>query len=283
MGKRTRRSARLSWVASEQVPGNGARPGNIGPVSASSLAARSPRQRFLTGTAIVALCTVALIVLLSAAGLAPWDRGAVTAAPHTVSVPLGGRQHAALAVLSGADSITLTAAPLPGQLVRVSTPGGAGSVPDVTVSGGTVDLSLRGAGSPGGPATVRVTLNAGVAWRLTLSGGASQTGVFLGGGRLRGADFTAGSSQITMRLPRPAGTVPIVLAGGASQVRVIVPAGVPARLRLDGGAATATLDGQARSGLAGGTVLTGSGWAAAADRYDIDAASGVSVISVGSG
>ncbi len=122
-----------------------------------------------------------------------------------------------------------------------------------------------------------------MAWRLTLSGGASQTGVFLAGGRLRGADFTAGSSQITMRLPRPSGTVQIVLAGGASQVRVAVPAGVPARLRLDGGAGAATLDGQARSGLAGGTVLTDPGWAAAADRYDIDAASGVSVISVASG
>lgn len=246
-----------------------------------SLAARPPRQRFLIGTAIVAACTVVIILIMSAAGLAPWDRGG--GAPHTVSVPLNGRQHAALAVLSGASSVTVTAAALPGELVRVSTPPGSGSVPGLSVSGGTVDLSLRGAGAPGGPATIQVTVNAGVAWRLTLSGGASQTSVFLGSGRLRGADFTAGSSQITMRLPRPDGTVRIVVAGGASQVRLAVPAGIPARLSLDGGASTATLRGQARSGLAGGTILTDPGWAAAANRYDIDAASGVSVISVANG
>ncbi len=119
-----------------------------------SLAARSPRQRFLTGAAIVALCTVALIVILSAAGLAPWDRGAVTAAPHAVSVPLGSvplgaRQHAALAVLSGAASITVTTAPLPGELLRVSTPPGAGSVPEVAVGGSAVRLFLRGSGHAG--------------------------------------------------------------------------------------------------------------------------------------
>jgi hypothetical protein len=255
--------------------------GNVRAVPLPSLAARPPRQRFLIGTAIVALCTVALIAILSAAGLAQWDHGARP--PHALSVPLGSQRRASLAVLSGAASVTVTTAPLPGELLRASTPAGSGSVPGLAVTGSAVRLTLRGSGAPGGPATIRVTLSSRVAWRLTLAGGASQTRVLLGGGRLRGADFTAGSSQITMRLPRPAGTVRIVLAGGASEVRVAVPASVPARLRLDDGAGSATLDGQARSGVAGGTVLTGPGWSAAADRYDIDAASGVSVISVASG
>jgi hypothetical protein len=106
--------------------------------------------------------------------------------------------------------------------------------------------------------------------------------VFLGRGQLRGADFAAGSSRITMRLPRPRGTVTIMLAGGASQVSLATPAGVPARLRLDGGASTATLGGRNYTGIAGGTVLTGPGWTSAVDRYDIDAPAGVSTISVGS-
>jgi hypothetical protein len=254
--------------------------GNIAPVSVLPLAARSPRQRLALAAAVIGVCTLVLVIILSAAGFAPWDHG--TAAPHTVSVPLGGRQRAELAVLSGATSITVRAAARPGPLISVSTPATAGSVPVLAVSGGTVQLTLRDSGTGGGgPAAVTVALNPGVAWRLTLSGGASQTAVFLGTGRLRGADFTAGSSQVTMRLPRPRGTVQIVLAGGASQVRLTAPAGVPARLALDGGASTATLAGQTTTGIAGGTVLTAPGWASAANRYDIEAPAGVADISFG--
>jgi hypothetical protein len=268
--------------AADRKPGpacNRAAGGNVAPVPVSPLAARSPRQRLAITAALIGVCTLVLVVILSAAGFAPWDRPA--APPHTVSVPLGGRQRAELAVLSGATSITVGTSARPGPLISASTPDTAGSVPVLAVSGGTVQLTLRDSGTGGGPAAVTVMLNPGVAWRLTLSGGASQTAVFLGTGRLRGADFTAGSSQVTMRLPRPRGTVKIVLAGGASQVRLTAPAGVPARLALDGGASTATLAGQTTTGIAGGTVLTAPGWASAANRYDIQAPAGVADISFG--
>jgi hypothetical protein len=251
----------------------------MGPVPVFSLTARSPRQRAVITAAIIAAVTLALIALLSAAGFAPWDRHVP---PHTVSVPLAGRQRAGLSVLSGATAVTVRTAALPGQLVRVSTPAGSGSVPDVVVSGSAVRVYLHGAGSgAGGAATVDITLSSAVAWRLRLGGGADRTAILLAAGRLRGADFSAGSSQITLRLPRPHGTVPIVLAGGADQVTITVPAGVAARLRLDGGASRAVLDGRAVTGIAGGTVLTGPGWASAASRYDIQAPAGVSVITVG--
>jgi hypothetical protein len=226
---------------------------------------------------IIVAVTVGLITVLSLAGFAPWDR---TVPPHTVSVPLAGRQRASLAVLSGAVAVTVRTAALPGELVRVSTPAGSGSVPDVRVSGDSVRVYLRGAGVRGGPADVTVTLSSAVAWRLRLSGGADATAVFMRGGRLREADVTAGSSRITLQLPRPVGTVPIVLAGGADQVTVTVPAGVPARLVLDGGASRAVLGGQSATGVAGGTVLTGPGWAGAAGRYDIQVPAGVSDITV---
>jgi hypothetical protein len=256
----------------------------MGAVSAFSLAARPPRQRFAITAALIAAATLVLVIIGSAAGVAPWDHGGGAAAPpHTVSLPLDGRSRAALAVLSGATSISVGTAALPGDLVRVSTPDGSGSVPGLVLSGGTAQLSLRDSGTGGGgPAAVAITLNRGVAWRLTFSGGAGQTAVFLGTGRLRGADLTAGSSQVTMRLPRPRGTVTIVLAGGASQVTLTAPPGVPARLALDGGASTATVAGQRTTGIAGGTVLTAPGWSAAANRYDIEAPAGVADISYGS-
>jgi hypothetical protein len=70
------------------------------------------------------------------------------------------------------------------------------------------------------------------------------------------------------------------LSGGASRVVVSLPAGVPAQLSLDGGASFASLVSQSRMGVAGGTVLTTSGWPAAANRYEFDLVAGVSSITV---
>jgi hypothetical protein len=123
-------------------------------------------------------------------------------------------------------------------------------------------------------------VSSAVRWRLQFSGGASQTSVQMGNAMVSGLDFTAGSSLIALTLPRPSGSTLITLAGGASQVSIRLPAAVPARLRLYGGASLASLDGQTRSGIAGGTVLTAAGWASQANRYDIDAPAGVAEISV---
>jgi hypothetical protein len=160
----------------------------------------------------------------------------------------------------------------------VSTPASSGIRP-VLAGRGRLLLSLDPAGH-GGPAVVRILLNPQVTWRLVFAGGTNRTTVDLGQGRVRSVDFAAGSSVIHMTLPRPAGTALVVLAGGASQVMLRLPAGVPARLRLDGGAASVALDGQSWTGVAGGTVLTAAGWARAASRYDIQAPAGVSVIAV---
>jgi hypothetical protein len=72
----------------------------------------------------------------------------------------------------------------------------------------------------------------------------------------------------------------VVLAGGASQVSLSIPPGVAARLRLDGGASSATIGNLTYTGVTGGTMLTMPGWASAPRRYDVDAPAGVSAISV---
>lgn len=77
-------------------------------------------------------------------------------------------------------------------------------------------------------------MSSALRWALEFSGGATQTVLNLGDGKLGSIDFTAGSSLITMTLPIPAGTATITLAGGAGQVAMNVPAGVPTRLRLYG-------------------------------------------------
>jgi hypothetical protein len=198
---------------------------------------------------------------------------------HVARLAAGGQRDAGLTVLSGAASVTVSAATMPGTLVRAWTPASSGVRPELVLVNGTVQLYLASTGQ-GGPDAVLIQLSSAVRWQLQLSGGASQTSVQMGNGKLSGLDFTAGSSVITTALPRPAGTVTITLAGGASQLTIAVPAGVPARLQLVGGASQATLGGRTYTGIAGGTVLAMPGWSAAASRYDLDATSGVSEVSV---
>ncbi|HEX4060991.1 MAG TPA: hypothetical protein VHY58_08210 [Streptosporangiaceae bacterium] len=197
---------------------------------------------------------------------------------HVATAGLGLRHSAELDVVNGATSVSVSTARLGSELLRVSTPPDSGIRPDLVI-GNSVQLYLDSAGG-NGPAAVQVVLNSAVSWRLLFAGGANQTSADLSGGRFAGADFAAGSSLIALTLPRPAGTTTVQLAGGASQVSVGLPTGVPAQLRLLGGASSATLLGHTYTGIAGGTVLTSPGWSRARARYLIDAPAGVSAIDV---
>jgi hypothetical protein len=233
------------------------------------------RTYIAVAVVLVVACAAGAAAIASAVGSA----SGAPSGPYVAAVPYGGQHRAALAVLTGAASVTVSAAAIPGQLVRAWTPSGSAIRPHLAVSDGTVQVFLDGTGGSG-PDAVSIELSRSVRWRLRFSGGSSQTTVQMGNGHVSGIDFTAGSSLISMALSRPAGTVVVTLAGGASEVSIGVPAGVPARLQLWGGASTATLGGQTHVGLGGGTVLAMSGWARAADRYDVTAPAGVSAISV---
>jgi hypothetical protein len=229
------------------------------------------------------LAAAALLALAGCAGPASANIGAVSALSSrradTARVADNGARSATLSVLSGAASVTVTATTMPGTLVRAWTPAGSGVRPELVAVNGTVQVYLGGTGQSG-PDAVWIQVSSAVRWQLQLSGGASQTTIQMRNGRLGGIDFTAGSSLITAALPRPAGTVTLTLAGGASQLNISVPAGVPAELQLYGGASQAVLGGRAYSGIGGGTILTSQGWDSARNRYDLDATAGVSSVSV---
>jgi hypothetical protein len=148
------------------------------------------------------------------------------------------------------------------------------SDPDGTGNGTLVDLS-----APNAPA-VTVTLNAGVSWQIDLDGGSTRTDVDLRGGQLSGIAFNAGSSLVTLALPRPHGSVPVQMIGGASNFQLSLPSGVPARVTAGGGASEVTLEGQEHTGVEGGSVFTTTGWAPGVTGFDINATAGVSQITV---
>jgi hypothetical protein len=132
----------------------------------------------------------------------------------------------------------------------------------------------------GGPAAVVVELADSVRWRLQFNGGASHLVVDRASGKLRGVDVAAGIARIELALPRPAGTVPVELSGGASVVALHLPAGVPGRLTIQSGAGSVTIDGESHSGVAAGTDFTPPSWEAARSRYDVVAHAGVATLTL---
>jgi hypothetical protein len=230
----------------------------------------------VTGAAVMAACSGT-----PAARRAGPEFGPTSAAAHTARLAATGQRQATLALVSGAATVTVSAAALPGTLARASTPTNANVRPQFELAADRAQLYLDATGQSGA-AAISIELSPAVTWQLQFTGGSNQTILNLAYSKIASIDFTAGASLIQMTLPRPSGTATITLAGGAGQVNLTVPPGVPVRLRLYGGASAATLFGGTHAGVQRGAVLSSPGWAKAANRYDIDAPGGVSDISVAS-
>jgi hypothetical protein len=235
---------------------------------------------------VVLIAAAAIFVVAVADSVANRDilhRGNAPLA-HLAAGPADGRTAAQLSVVSGATTLSVRAADLGDDLYRVSTPPTSGQVPAVVVTGDLVQVQLTDAGQPdgfsAGPSAVEVLISDDVRWAIRLDGGATETQVALAGGQLSALDFGAGSARIEATLPHPSGSVTVRMSGGASAYNLHLPDGVPARVRLGGGAGSVTVDGVQHSGIAGGTTWDGPGWGAAADRYDIDNTAGVSTLTL---
>jgi hypothetical protein len=231
-------------------------------------------------------------VTVAAAAVALAAGAGVTAAAvsmpssaHVATVATAGRTRAALEVTSGTPVLDISVARLHGTLLRASTPGSAPVRPVLSVLSGSSPVVLSLAGdrpAPGRSAgyAVSVVLNSAVTWSLDLAGGTQRTDVDLRGGHVGAIAVTAGSDILDVSLPRPAGTMPFLFAGGATQFSLSLPGGVAARVTADGGAAFLTVEGESLTGVAGGTVVATPGWATAAARVDVQATAGVSRLAV---
>jgi hypothetical protein len=228
-----------------------------------------------------------VVIVAAAAVLAVTAGGTALAlsAPssaHVASLPVGGRTQAALKITGGTSVLDVSVANLHGALLRASTPDGAPVRPVLSGSAPIV-LSLAGGGTTSASSTdyaVTVVLSSSVVWSLDFAAGTQRTEADLRGGRVGGIAVTAGSDILDVSLPRPSGTLPFLLAGGVSQFLVSLPGGVPARVTVGGGASYVSTGNQDLTGVAGGTVLTPPGWATATSRFDIDATSGFSRLTV---
>lgn len=121
----------------------------------------------------------------------------------------------------------------------------------------------------------RFALSTSRAWDINAPDGVSALDADLSTGRLVALRVGHGGGTVRLRLPRPTGTVPVTIAGGAREVIVFRPEGVMVRVATSGDVARVIIDsGRPIGPLAGNTTVEPPGYALAEDRYDISVSGG---------
>ena len=166
------------------------------------------------------------------------------------------------------------------HLADVQTPDGSRAVPSVQTTGSTLTVGTRDSrqADRGGPVLLTVRLNRAVAWTIRSSGGTAHLQIRLQGADLRALSVDAGVTALDLTVGRPRGATDVHVSGGASTVRVQLPAGTPTRYTFSGGAGSASVGSQRHGGLAGGSVIASPGFASAVDRVDVHLDSGVGTL-----
>jgi DNA-binding MarR family transcriptional regulator len=167
-----------------------------------------------------------------------------------LSAPLGIIASGQLVFPGGASKVELSVDHDMPDLYRVHYDG---APPNVEVRGGTVSIKYRRTSllQLGKSQAVEVILNGTIPWAIDIRGGMSRMSGDLSSLRLTSFDVGGGASKVALTLPDPEGSVPIRLAGGASQLTLVRPAGVGTRLRVRGGVGRGSIDGS-RIGPIGG-------------------------------
>ena len=158
-----------------------------------------------------------------------------------------------------------------------------GRAPKVQVGDGTVAIEYRRRGLP--PFDRRthasaITLNGSVGWRIEARGGLAGVTADLGAVQLLAFEVQGGARALELTLPPPWRTVPVRLAGGASQVTIHRPAGVAARVQVLGGTKQLRVDDQRFGAVGGETVWQSPDYDTAGHRYEIAILRGASAVTV---
>jgi hypothetical protein len=230
---------------------------------------------------VVLLGGIAAVVVFSgrSGGLASVLRGATGSDDQrSVVAPLDGRTEASFELVTGTTEVTLRSEDLGNDLYRITTAEDAGTVPRPVVDENRVQLHLTPSGG-GATGAVEIVLASGVKWALRFTGGAAEQRVDLSQGKVSGVDVVGGARRIELNLPVPAGTVPVRITGAVDEFVMTAPKNIPVRVRLDSGAKTVAAGERTQRDVPPGSTFTPRNWQVA-DRYDVDAASRVTLFSV---
>jgi hypothetical protein len=196
--------------------------------------------------------------------------------------PLGSVRSGHLRFTNGAHRIVIRAESRLRSLCRAHF---GKRMPTVSARRGVV--TIRYTGFPTGDWLYRrserpaeVALNTSIPWDIEIRGGASRLVADLRGLRLGSLMVDGGASRLEVILPAPSGIVTVLILGGASNIAVHYPEGVPTRLCVDGGVTNLKFDDR-HVGAAGGELdLSSTGYSGATGRYDITVTGGANNLSV---
>ena len=120
-----------------------------------------------------------------------------------------------------------------------------------------------------------LSLSRFVSWSIEAQGGLAGVTAILADIRLRSLLVAGGAHDLALVLRRPAGTVPICIGGGVTDLFLRRPASVPVRITVRGGASDLVLDDHHLEAVGGACRWQSPGFDAAVARYDIEIAGGV--------
>ncbi|MDQ6918382.1 MAG: DUF5668 domain-containing protein [Candidatus Dormibacteraeota bacterium] len=189
---------------------------------------------------------------------------------------------------AGAAQIKVHAGPTGGDLYRATIESPTDEKPHVGLNAGTSTLSVHLPGRTGfhwgnqnDHRTVDLTLNDQLSWAIGLNTGASQTSLGLSGMKISSVSLASGASSVKLLLPKPSGTVPVDVSGGAMHLVIQRAAGTPIRVSSNGGASSLDVDGNHYGGLFHqGQAYASPDYSTATDRYEINIDSGASSIGI---
>ena len=231
----------------------------------------------------------ACLAALRSSSPTPADAGG-TAEGGAVNAPIASATAGRLVFVTGAPHVTIGSDPTLGaELYRARF---AGAIPSARVRDGAVtirfprfawfdwrvrigDNRVNASGHWRRDAT-DVLLNTGLPWRIEFRGGMSSATLDLRAVRLEELTFSGGVGSIDLRLGVPIGVVPITLSGGATDVTIRRPSGVPLRLALSGGFNTAVVDGQRHRG----DSHLDAGDGRSPDRFEVRSSGGVNNLAI---
>lgn len=201
----------------------------------------------------------------------------IASTSRNLPLPTSGMANGRLVIHGGTTDLTLRVDRSLPALFRGSF---EGVLPRVEENGGTVDVRYSRLGflawlfSGREETRAQIVLKGGIPWEIEIHGGLVTVDADLSGLRLERLEVHGGIRRGMIRLPDPAGTVPLRITGGASRVRILRPEGTPLSCRAEGGMAGTTFDGLRPGGLASGSIMETEDYATAADRYNLEITGG---------
>ncbi len=195
------------------------------------------------------------------------------------AAPMGSVTTGRLIFSSGASMLKLSADV---ELIDLWRGRFEGTLPEVKIEDGTITIRNRRRlwFLEWGQQDADIALNTSIPWQIEIRGGAAGVTADLTGLDLIELTVSYGMSSVDLNLPFPSGTVPLRISGGASDVVVKHPAGVPVRVRFSGWASAVQFDGETLSGVRNDLYLQSPGYEDATGRYDIEISGNASMVTI---